>query len=67
MWKRVKGGADLSQTETLMVFLGMGLSTGLILPEITKSIITIIGKKYKYFVSTFSVGDPVGPLDGADA
>ena len=27
------------------------------MPEITKFIITITGKKYKYFFATFSVGD----------
>ena len=49
-----------------MMFLGMVLGTGLILPEITKLIITITGKKYKYFVSTFSVGSSDGPFDGDD-
>ena len=49
-----------------MMFRGMGLSTGLSIPEITKLIITITGKKYKYFVSTFSLGSSDGPFDGDD-
>ena len=52
--------------KVLMMFLEMGLSTCPSFPEITKLIITITGKKYKYFLSTFSVGSSDGPFDGDD-
>ena len=55
--------------EVLMMFLEMGLSTCLSFPEVTKLIITITGKKYKYFFSTFWVlkeDSEDGPEDGSE-
>ena len=51
----------------LMMVLGMGLSMVLSMLKITKLIITITGKMYKYFFSTIGVEESDVSVEGAEA